>query len=75
MTTKATIPPIKESTGYPLDFYSTKDKDSGYNSEIWRPLTKEKVLQDLAISRRQIEEGKCIDLLTAVKEIREEFGL
>ncbi len=39
------------------------------------PLTKEKVLNDLAISREQISNGDCKELGQAIQEIEAKYGL
>ena len=44
-------------------------------SSLYEPLTREKVLSDLAISREQIENGESKELGEAIKEIEEKYGL
>ena len=39
------------------------------------PLTREKLLGDLAISREQIANGECKELGEAIQEIEEKYGL
>ena len=39
------------------------------------PLTKEKVLYDLATSRKQISNGECKELGEAIREIEVKYGL
>ena len=41
----------------------------------FKPLTKNQILDDLAESRKQIEQGECKDLTTAIDEIRGKYGL
>ena len=41
----------------------------------FKPLTKEQVLNDLAESRKQVENGEYKDLTEAVDELRGKYGL
>lgn len=41
----------------------------------FKPLTKKQVLHDLSISREQIENGECLELGDAIREIEAKYGL
>jgi uncharacterized protein YjiS (DUF1127 family) len=41
----------------------------------FKPLTKDQMLNDLAVSREQIENGECLELGDAIEEIEAKYGL
>jgi hypothetical protein len=45
------------------------------NNNPFMPLTEEKLISDLEISRKQIEKGQCQDMKTALEEVGEKYGL
>lgn len=48
-------------------------KEQGKSS--FHPLTGEEILNDLQVSREQIEQGKCVEMGQAIEETRNKYGL
>ena len=47
---------------------------AGRQKNPFVPLTKDQILSDLAISRKQHEEGQSVDAATAITEMRRRHG-
>ncbi|MBO4375377.1 MAG: hypothetical protein J5829_09755 [Lachnospiraceae bacterium] len=51
----------------------TEIKREMYNP--YKPLTREEIIEQLAIAKKQAEDGEVIDAFQASKNIREKYGL
>ncbi len=50
-----------------------REEEEGFNP--YKPLTREEILEQLRIARRQADEGKVLDPYKVVEDIREKYGL
>lgn len=44
-------------------------------SSPFQPMSRDQILQDLAVSRRQIQEGQCADARDALRAVRAKYDL
>ena len=58
-----------------LEMYHQARRIIDQRSSPYRPLSKQKILADLAVSRQQIENGEAVDFDTAIDEIEAQHGL
>lgn len=58
-----------------LEMYHQARRIIDQRNSPYRPLSKQRILADLAVSRQQIENGEVIDFDTAIDEIEAQHDL
>jgi len=58
-----------------LEMYHQARRIIEHRNSPYRPLSKQSILADLAVSRQQIENGEVIDFDTAIDEIEAQHDL